>query len=57
MKKTKQKCLHSTISYNFYEELNKHLTLGWRVVPTTLVICAGNTSYTWWTVVVEKEID
>jgi len=57
MKKTIQKCLHSTVSYNFYEELNKHLTLGWRVVPTTLVVCAADRSYTWWTVVVEKEID
>jgi hypothetical protein len=55
MKKTIQKCLHSTVSYYFYEELNKHLTLGWRVVPTTLVICVAD--FPNWTVVVEKEID
>jgi hypothetical protein len=57
MKKTKQMSLHSFIAYNFHKELNKYLTLGWRVVPTTLVVCAASTTLTWWCVVVEKEIE
>ena len=56
MKKTKQMSLYSSIAYNFHKELNEYLTLGWRVVPTTLVVCAAATTLTW-CVVVEKEID
>lgn len=57
MKKTKQMSIHSSLAYNFHKELNEHLTQGWRVVPTTLVVCAAASTLCWWTVVIEKEID